>query len=57
MAFPQCPSTGAGLGLAGAGWAITLAAPDSTSEALIPAAQASAAILILLMTPDHARHL
>jgi hypothetical protein len=42
------------LGLAGAGWAIALTAPDSTSEALTPAAQASAAILILFMAPDYA---
>jgi hypothetical protein len=33
-----------------------MAPPGSTSEALIPAAQASAAILILLMAPDYAGH-
>ena len=51
IAVPQCPSTGAGFGLAAAGCAITLAPPDSTSETLIAAAQASAPILILLMAP------
>lgn len=54
MAFPQCRNTAAGLGSAAAGCTIALAAPDSTSEALIPAAQASEAILILLMASDHA---
>jgi hypothetical protein len=33
-----------------------MVAPDSPSKALKPAAQASVAILVLLMTSDHAGH-